>query len=167
MNTRTRLTLSSAVLLVGAMTTSCGGGGGDDGGVGGVGGAPTDASEKAFCDSQTSLLQDLLPDDLTNPEMPSTVEMAQTVKDWGTKIEKVGTPDTISDEARAGFEAVVDRVDKIDVADFEVKKLQQLESGGEDASAEVQKQAEAFSDYLVATCGNPLDDVELPQLPAE
>jgi len=163
MNTRIRLTLSSAVLLIGAVTTACGGGGGGDGG----GGAPTDASEKEFCDSQTSLLQDLLPDDLTNPEMPSTVEMAQTVKGWGAKIEKVGTPDTISDEARAGFEAVVDRVGKIDVADFEIEKLQQLQSGGEDASAEVNEQAEAFSDYLVATCDNPLDDVELPELPAE
>ena len=166
MNTRTRLTLSSAVLLVGAVTTACGGGGDGPAG-GGDDGAPTDASEKEFCDSQTSLLQDLLPDDLTNPEMPSTVEMAQTVKDWGAKIEKVGTPDTISDEARAGFEAVVDRVGKIDVADFEIEKLQQLQSGGEDASAEVNEQAEAFSDYLVATCGNPLDDVELPELPAE
>ena len=157
MNTRTRLTLSSAVLLVGAVTTACGGGSG--------GGAPADASEKEFCDSQSSLLEDLLPDDLTNPEMPSNEKMAQTVKDWGAKIEKVGTPESITDEARAGFEVVVDQARDIDAADFDVAQLQELQSGGADASAEVKAQAQAFSDYLTETCGNPLDDLKMPELP--
>ena len=42
MTIRTRLTLTSAVLLVGAVTSACGGGGG---------GAPSDASKDGFCET--------------------------------------------------------------------------------------------------------------------
>ena len=58
MNIRTRLTLTSAVLLVGAVTSACGGGGG---------GAPTDASEDGFCSAANSLLEDLVPEDMSTP----------------------------------------------------------------------------------------------------
>lgn len=158
MKIRTRLTLSSAVLLVGAVTTACGGGGGGSG-------APADASEKEFCEAQSSLLKNLLPEDMTNPEMPSNEEMAQSVKDWADEIDEVGTPENITDEARAGFEAVVEQAKEIDAADFDMEQLEQLELGGADASAEVKKQAQAFSDYLTETCGNPMDNLELPELP--
>ena len=77
MNIRTRLSMTSAVLLVGAVTAACGGGGS---------GAPTDASEKEFCDTQTSLLEGLLPDDLTSGEMPSDEDMAKAVKDLGKQL---------------------------------------------------------------------------------
>ena len=121
MSTRTRLALSSAVLLVGAVTTACGGGGS---------GAPADASEEEFCDAQSSLLEDLLPGDMTTPEMPSNEDMAQSVKDWGAEIEEVGTPEDIPDAARAGFEAIVEQAKDIDAADFDTEKLEELEMGG-------------------------------------
>jgi len=156
MSTRTRLALSSAVLLVSAVTTACGGGGS---------GAPADASEEEFCDAQSSLLEDLLPGDMTTPEMPSNEDMAQSVKDWGAEIEEVGTPEDIPDAARAGFEAIVEQAKGIDAADFDTEKLQELEMGGADASAEVKEQAQAFSDYLTETCGNPMDNLEMPEMP--
>ena len=155
MNIRTRLTLTSAVLLVGAMTSACGGGGG---------GAPTDASEDGFCSAANSLLEDLIPEDMTTPEMPSDEDMAQAVEDWGKRMEDVGTPEGISDDAREGFEAVVDQTKEIDAADFSMENLEQLEMGGADASEEVKQQAEAFGDYLTDTCGNPMDDLEMPEL---
>ena len=150
----TRLSLTATVLLVGAVTTACGGGG-----------APSDASEKDFCDTQTSLLQDLLPDDMTNPEIPSNEEMAKAVKNWGKKLEEVGTPDDIPEDARKGFERVMKQANDIDPSDFSIDKLEQLESGGAEASAEAKKQAQAFTDYLTETCGNPLDDLDLPEMP--
>ncbi|GAA5114441.1 hypothetical protein GCM10023339_20130 [Alloalcanivorax gelatiniphagus] len=155
MNIRTRLTLTSAVLLVGAVTSACGGGGG---------GAPTDASEDGFCKAANSLLEDLVPEDLAAGEMPSDAEMAEAVKDWGTRMEEVGTPEDISDDARKGFEAVVAQTEEIDASDFSVENLEQLENGGEDASAEVKKQAEAFGTYLTDTCGDPMEDLEMPEL---
>jgi hypothetical protein len=157
MNIRTRLTLTSAMLLVGAVTTACGGEGG--------GGAPTDASDKEFCETQSSLLEELLPDDMTNPEIPSNEEMAKAVKNWGKNLEEVGTPEDIPDDARAGFEAVIEQADDIDASDFSIEKLEELEQGGADASAKVKEQAQAFSDYLTETCGNPLDDLDLPEMP--
>jgi len=158
MTLRARLTMTTAAILVGAVTSACGGGGAG-------GGAPTDASEGDFCDTQTSLIDDLLPDDLTNPEVPSNEEMAEAVKGWGAKLEEIGTPDDIPDDARKGFEAVVQQAKEIDASDFTIEKLEELEKGGENASAEVKEQATAFSDYLTEKCGNPMDDLELPELP--
>ncbi len=155
MHLRARLALTSTVLLVGAATSACGGGGG----------APADASEKDFCDTQSSLFNDLLPEDMTNPELPSNEEMAQAVKDWGRELEEVGTPEGISDDARAGFEQLVEQAGEIDAADFTIDKLEELEQGGANASEAAQREAEAFSDYLTETCGNPLDDIEMPEMP--
>jgi hypothetical protein len=154
MKISTRLTVTSVLLVVGAATSACGGGG-----------APTDASEKDFCETQSSLLADLLPDDMSNPELPSDEQMAKAVKDWGSELEKVGTPEGIPDDARKGFDNVVEQAKKIDASDFSIDKLEELEAGGKDASKEVKKQAEAFSDYLTTTCGNPMDDIEMPKMP--
>ena len=154
MKLSTRLTMTSTVLLVGAVTSACGGGG-----------APTDASEKDFCETQSSLLSDLMPDDMSNPELPSDEQMAKAVKDWGAELEEVGTPEDIPDDARKGFEAVVKQAKEVDASDFSIDKLEELEAGGKDASKEVQRQAKAFSDYLTETCGNPLEDLDLPEMP--
>ena len=154
MNVRARLALTSTVLLVGAATSACGGGG-----------APADASEKDFCDTQSSLFNDLLPEDMANPELPSNEEMAQAVKDWGQELEEIGTPEGISDDARAGFEQLVEQAGEIDAADFTIDQLEELEKGGADASEAAQREAEAFADYLTETCGNPLDDIEMPEMP--
>lgn len=155
MSIRTRLTTTAALLVVGVVATGCGGGDG----------APSDASEEDFCSTQSSLIDDLLPDDLTNPEVPTDEEMAEAVKGWGDKLEEVGTPEDIPDDARAGFEAVVQQAKEIDASDFSIEKLEELQLGGEDASAEAEAQASAFSDYLTETCGNPMDDLDLPELP--
>jgi hypothetical protein len=153
--TRARLTLASAVLLVGAVTAACGGGGS---------GAPSDASEDGFCEAANSLLTDLMPDDMSVPEVPSDEDMAKAVKDWGTRMEEVGTPEGISDEAREGFEAVLAQIEEIEASDFSAENLEELGSGGAEASEEVQRQAEAFGDYVTDTCGDPMDDLQVPEL---
>ena len=155
MTIRARLTLTGAVLLVGAVTSACGEGGG----------APSDASKDGFCEAANSLMSDLLPEDLSTPELPSDEDMARAVKDWGSRMEEVGTPDDIPDDARKGFETVVEQAREIDAADFSIEKLEELEQGGADASKEVEEQADAFGDYLTETCGNPMDDIEMPELP--
>ena len=155
MTIRARLTLTAAVLLVGTVTSACGGGGG----------APSDASKDGFCEAANSLMSGLMPEDLGTAELPSDEDMAQAVKDWGSRMEEVGTPEDISDDARKGFEAVVEQAEEIDASDFSMDNLEELERGGADASAEEEKQAEAFGDYLTDTCGNPIDDIEMPELP--
>ena len=160
MNLRTRLALTSTVLVVGAVTSACGGGGG----AGGDGGAPADAGKDEFCSTQTSLFEDLMGD---MSEMPSNEEMATAVKDWAKKLETVGTPKGISDDARAGFEDLIEQARDIDAGDFDIDKLDELAQGGSGASEEAQEQATAFADYLTETCGNPLDDLEMPELPSQ
>ena len=155
MTIRARLTLTGAVLVVGTATSACGGGGG----------APSDASKDSFCEAANSLMSDLVPADATTPDLPSDEEMARAVKDWGARMEEVGTPQGISDEARKGFEAVVDQAEEIDAQDFTIDSLEELGAGGADASAEAKEQAEAFGSYLTDTCGNPLEEIELPELP--
>lgn len=154
MNTRARLTLSTTVLLVGAVTSACGGGSG----------APTDASEDSFCKAANSLFTDLVPQDAT--EMPSEADMAKAVKDWGSEMEEVGTPEGISDDARAGFETVVEQAKDIDADDFSMENLQELQAGGDEASEEEKKQAEAFGTYLTDTCGDPTEGLEVPDMDA-
>lgn len=152
MNTRARLTLAGAVLLVGA-------------GVSGCGGAPTGASEDDFCAAQTSLLEDLHPDDLTGEGLPSSEDMAEAVEDWAAELEEVGTPTGIPDDARAGFERMVEGAKEIDPSDFDLGRLEELQQGGADASEAVRERAQAFADYVAETCGNPIDDLDLPELP--
>jgi hypothetical protein len=156
MTVRARLTLTSAVLLVGTVTSACGGGGS---------GAPGDASQDGFCEAANSLMSDLVPEDMGTAERPSDEDMAQAVKDWGSRMEEVGTPEDIPDDARKGFEAVVEQAQEIDAADFSMENLEDLENGGADASKEVEEQADAFGDYLTETCGDPLGDIEMPELP--
>ncbi|SEB96205.1 hypothetical protein SAMN04489844_1407 [Nocardioides exalbidus] len=157
MNLRTRLVLTSTVLVVGAVTSACGGGGSDSSG------APTDASKDEFCSTYSDLFTDLM-GDMT--EVPSDEQMATAVKDWAQKLEDVGTPEDISDDARAGFDSLVEQANSIDAEDFSIDKLDELAKGGEGASEAVQKQATAFADYLTDTCGNPLDDLEMPEMPS-
>ncbi len=154
--TRTRLTLSSAVLLVGAAASACGGGGS---------GAPDDASTKDFCATQSNLFKNLMPTDMANPEVPTGKEMATAFKEWAADLEEVGTPEDISEDARAGFEALIEQVGDIDPEDFSIDKLEELSKGGAKASKATEKEATAFADYLTKTCGNPLDDVQMPELP--
>jgi hypothetical protein len=153
MTVRTRLT--TAVLLVAAVTSGCGGGSG----------APSDASTDGFCEAANSLLSDVAPEDVGTPELPSEEDVAQAVKDWGSRMQEVGTPEDIPADARKGFETVVERAREIDAGDFSMEDLEELGAGGADASEEVRKQADAFGDYLTETCGNPLDDLEMPELP--
>lgn len=81
------------------------------------------------------------------------------------RMAEVGTRENISEKARKGFESVVEQAHGVDASDFSLEQLEELEQGGADASAEVKEQAEAFGDYLADTCGDPMDDVELPELP--
>ena len=154
MNTRTRLSLSSAVLLVGAVTTACGGGGG---------GAPADASKDDFCAAQTSLLESF-DIDVTDPEaaLPNEKDMADALHDWADELEKVGTPEGISEDARKGFEEIIKQAGDISESDLKSPDLSALEA---DMSEDAKANAEAFNTYVTDTCGSMLGDLETPELP--
>ena len=152
--TRARLTLTSAVLLVGAVTTACGGSGG---------GAPADASKDEFCKAQSSLFTDL-DLDFSDPDakLPSEKEMADAMHSWADKMEEVGTPENISDEARDGFEETIKAAQDISEADLKSPDLNALEN---DMSEDAQKKVEAFTTYVNDTCGSMFGDLDVPEMP--
>ena len=148
--------LAAALVLVGGSAVSCGGGGaGAD--------APTDASESEFCDAYTSLFSDL--GDLAGAggEAPPEDEMLKSFQDWAQKMEDVGTPEGISDDARQGFELTIEEVNDLEAEDLDQASLDDLSS---DASDEEKEQAEAFNTYLTDTCGNPLEELAPSDAPS-
>ena len=73
-------------------------------------------------------------------------------------MEKVGTPEDISDEARDGFELMIKEVGELD-ADDTTQDFAEIEK---DLSASEKKASTAFDTYTTDTCGAP----ELPELPS-
>jgi hypothetical protein len=134
--------LTASLLLVGASVAGC------------SGGAPTDASEKEFCDSLTSVFEDV---DLT--DQPTEKEALELIKSWAKDLDKVGTPDDIPDEAREGFELMIKEVAKLRAQE----DFAQLDA---DLSESEKKAAEAFDTYTTETCGPMgVETPELPELP--
>ncbi len=152
MNTRTRLSLASVTLLVGAMTAACGG----------ASGAPADASEKDYCKAQNSLMDDIKVD-VNNPSaaVPNEKDMADAMHSWGKRMEKVGTPKGISKDARAGFETMLEQAADVTEKDLKSPDMSALE---EDMSKDDEKNAQAYAEYATETCGSMMGDPEAPDL---
>ena len=138
--------LTASLVLVGASAVGCGGGG-----------APTDASEDDFCKELLGLSTRLgtLAD-------ASQEEAIDSIKAWAKDLEKVGTPESMSDEARDGFELMVKEVAALDV-DATTEDFQNLDEGLSEAEKEA---SAAFETYSTDTCGAmELDTPELPEIP--
>lgn len=108
-------------------------------------GPPTDASVEDFCkvfDDFNTAATDL-------GEDAETADRIKAIKDVGKDLEEVGTPEDISDEARAGFEVTIEAIADLpdDASEDEVDKY--IEDSLTD---EEQKQSEAFDEYVSETC---------------
>lgn len=141
---RVRAGVGAAALAV--VLAGCGGGGG------GGGSAPDNASTEDFCEAYTSMLGSMMSVE------PDSAEAVSVVKEWGEKLEEVGTPEDIPDEAREGFEVIVESLSELD-ADATEEQLDEL---GGDLSAEEEQATEAFGEYVTETC--PMEMPEMPEL---
>lgn len=124
-----RLLAGAGLMLAAAFLTACGG-------------PPEDASEEDFCDSFKELF--------AFDEKPSQ-------DDWDEAVEKIkdtGTPEDIPDEAREGYEDIVEAMEDIDVDDEDANKEAQEQFEDSD-------QAKEFGEYYTETCAG-LDEDELP-----
>lgn len=115
-----RLALASAALMMLGGLTACGG-------------SPDDASEKDFCDAIEKIGKVSVDDDFDKS------------KDAVSDLGDVGTPKGISDDARKGFELLVDETDDAD-------SEKDFEKAGDDLSKDEEKQVEAFGEYTAKTC---------------
>lgn len=103
------------------------------------GGSPKDATESDFCEAWHGN-SEFDPDD-------SSDEQAEKLRDHGDELSDVGTPESISDEAREGFEIYVDALQDADADDIE-----EMESDEEFYDSDEQKKVEAFFEYAFETC---------------
>jgi hypothetical protein len=121
------------LVLVAGLLTGCG----DDD-------SSTGASKKEFCGTFDDLVDDF-------QKLGADAEPAEAVKvlkEAGDHLADVGTPSDMPDDARAGFEYVLDQIDKLD-DDATRKEIDQL---GADATDQQQADQKAYQDYLNATC---------------
>ncbi|WP_109505281.1 hypothetical protein [Nocardioides speluncae] len=95
----------------------------------GCGGAPTDASKEDFCKQYTKI---------------GEAQSADDANDWGKEMEDVGTPEGISDDARDGFEIIVDAAKDAEEKDGEIKEP--------DIDKDDEKKVAAFSKYVGEEC---------------
>ena len=131
---------AASLLLVAGTATACGGDGGD------AGGAPEDASVEEFCKPFTDAADDA------------------KVGDVADELRDVGTPEDIPDDARKGFEFLIENAEDLDknqetLDDEEAFK----DKYGDDEFAQI----EAFIEYLGKTCVPELSDVPTDGLPTD
>lgn len=141
---------AGAAVLLSLSLTACGGGG-----------APTDASAEEFCGTGDELSG--LFDDIAEDDYEGFVDAAGQAAD---KFEEVGTPEDISDEAREGFETLIEALGSLDAGEVEdsvTELTENAESAGDiDQNALVnelfgieegdQDKVQAFTEYSSEAC---------------
>jgi hypothetical protein len=131
----------SAAVLLAFSLTACGG-------------APTDASKEDFCDAFSSA-EDIFAD--IDPEAEAkdqAGDVTDAYKEFADKLEEVGTPDGISDDAREGFEVFVEELGELDEDDVE-KFLEDPSKDIAEVSKDDEKKVDEFTEYAGKECGAP------------
>ena len=123
--------LAAAVVLVGATTVACGG-------------SPSDASAEDFCGGLDDVAAAYAAVDFEEP----TEDQVAGIKDAVADFADTGTPEDISDDARAGFELITEGI--ADLADD--ASAEDLQKASADFNGEEEKQADAFDAYVEKTC---------------
>lgn len=110
------------------------------------GGPPTDASVEDYCDAvqDDSAFEGF--DENSDEE-----DFVDALKEQAEKIEEVGTPEDIPDDARKGFEISLDAVDDLEADDIDLENLEDFDFE-ENLSNEEKDQVGAYDKYESETC---------------
>jgi hypothetical protein len=136
-----RALLVASLVLIAGTTVGCG----DDG-------PPTDASKADFCgvfDDMLTQLGDL--DDDADP-----AEAVKALKKAGDQLAEVGTPEDMPEDARDGYQLILDEIEKLD----EDASRDDVSSLGEDVSSTEEKSMDAYEKYLGDTCADELSGAD-------
>ena len=141
--------LAATLVLVAGGAVGCGGD--DDSGSGSAkdgGGDKESTSTEDFCGAFQGFADDLV--NLTGDEP----NLGEILKKAAQRIEDVGTPDDIPDDAKDGLQLTLDAIAELP-DDASAQDMAGLE---DDFSADDKKKTDAFSDYLEKTCPELGDD---------
>lgn len=140
-----RTSLLAAVVLLIGLLAGCSGsdsGNGEDGGS--AGGPPTNASVEEFCGAFLDLIQQASQagDDISDEQ---AIKLA---KDLAERLEDIGTPEDMPEEARRAFETALDKIK--DIPDDATRD--EMEAAAGDLTEEQLKDQESLSTYITEKC---------------
>lgn len=130
-----------ALLATTALLTALAAGGGSGGG---ASGAPTDASADDFCAAFIGVF--------TGDGGDTASITGADINDWGEALADTGTPDDITDDARAGFEIITEYASEVD-SNADIGDIEDP-----DVSGDEQDQVDAFLEYAGTTCAQAMQD---------
>lgn len=134
------LAAAGAAVLLALSLSACGGG------------APTDASEKDFCEATQGNSND---EEFTKAlEDEDWDKIRDLVQEQADEVEEVGTPEDIPDDAREGFELQLEQAGDLSSDDIEKAFKDQEDPFEADLSEDEKKKVEAYSDYESKTCAD-------------
>ena len=119
-----------------AMLGACGGPAAD---------APAEASIEDFCAAKRWMVVEGM-DRFSGDGLPSDDELVGLVHDWAAELARVGTPDNMSPDARAGFEKLVARLDDLEAGDVGSGDLNWQDGDWEN------DEEKSFAHYVTNTC---------------
>lgn len=144
---RTAVQLAGLVLVLGGLTTACGGDDDQESGDKGSTSSSGGVSTEDFCTKFNSLYESVLRDiDTTKPK-----ETIQATKKWAGELEDLGAPKDMPKDVEHGFDVFVDTVQGVD-DDASIQDLQKL---GDDLPKDDQQAGETFGDWTKENC--PID----------
>jgi len=142
--------VAASLILVAGGAVGCS----DDGGGGGLTGNDAPSTDD-FCGALKDFQDDFSEADPTE-DLKGYI---QSLKDAAEKLEDVGTPDDMPDDAKEGFDITIETIKGLD----EDATLEELAGIGE-VSEEDQKKIDALDDYIAKECpdlnGEPSEPVE-------
>ena len=128
--------LKAYVVAGTALLTACGGPGSE---------APADASLDDFCAAKNWLVTEGM-DRFSATGIPAEDELVDLMRDWSGELARVGTPDNMSEEARVGFEKLVDRLADMEADDVGSGSLNWQAGDWED------DEEKSFANYVTNSC---------------
>jgi hypothetical protein len=138
-----RALLVASLVLVAGTVVGCG-----DDGSGSDASPPTNASKEDFCGVFDDMLTEL--GALDADAKPA--EAVKALKNAADDLGDVGTPKDMPDNARDGYELILDEIEKLD-DDSSREDINQL---GEDISDAQEKSMAAYEKYLGEECADVL-----------
>lgn len=122
--------------------------------------APEDASTEQFCTAYNSLYESLMSSEPGEGE-DAQAAAVEALRTWVERMEDVGTPEDMPEDARQGFELILDTAGEID----ENSSMEDLQALGGDLTESEQQQATAFTTWAQEEC--PMESPGLGDMPSE